>query len=100
MARVRSVSSHHSSVLEGGWVFASAKEGSVLHPRELDAAGLDWAPAIVPGTAASSMRAAGRWSVASDRDLDLDDWWFRGGFELPARAGARRVLLLEGLATL
>jgi beta-mannosidase len=38
--------------------------------------------------------------LRGDRDLDADDWWFRGSFALPSPAGARRVLCLDGLATL
>jgi len=56
----------------------------------------DWLPAIVPGTAAAALRAAGRWAVPDDRDFDAEEWWFRCRF--PGRPGAW-TLELDGLAT-
>ena len=57
----------------------------------------DWLPAAVPGTAAGTLRTAGRWSLDDDRDFDGMDAWWRLDFEAsPGRA----VLGFDGLATL
>ncbi len=81
------------------WSCTATTPGLVGHPHDLDAASLDWAPAMVPGTAAAAMRAAGRWSLDDDHDFDAEDWWFRCAFPSEADTGAW-VLDFGGLATI
>ncbi len=79
--------------LTDGWTVAATAPGAVSAPDELDAAGVRWQAAAVPGTAAA---AAGE----LERDYDAEDWWFRCAFTLPAeRLGAPLVLELDGIAT-
>ena len=61
-----------------------------------------WGPAIVPGTAAASLRALGQWNFESaPRKFDAEEWWYRSRFAAePAAAGERAVLAFGGLATL
>src|SRR5262249_3224700 len=68
----------------------------------LAAAAGGWQPAPVPGTAASALRAAGRWSLdAAPRRFDARDWWYRCRFTAaPPNAGECVVLALDGLATI
>ncbi len=89
--RVRGVSGHQRVLLDQGWEVAS---GSIGGPDELDR--LTWHPAVVPGTAAGALRAAGLWSWDTPRRFDAEEWWWRTRF-----AGDRRAVLgLDGLATL
>jgi beta-mannosidase len=81
------------------WSCAAAPPGSIGDPSDLGRAALDWIPAVMPGTAASAMRDAGRWSWEDKHDFDAEDWWFRCNF--PAEAGGRpRLLDVGGLATI
>jgi beta-mannosidase len=66
----------------------------------------EWLDATVPGTAAGTLRSAGRWSPGDDDAglLDGRDWWFRGRVDAPAAVpgGADPAawrLELDGLAT-
>lgn len=56
---------------------------------------LDWVPASVPGTAASALRAAGRWDGVAPLPLDDRDVWYRGTVEGEGLVRLR----CEGLAT-
>jgi beta-mannosidase len=105
-------------MLECGWRFAAsaptqgdtlragavagASDAQVLPEALFVPAGLSWQPALVPGTAASSLRALGQWSLdAPRRDFDAEDWWYELAFEIaPCEPDARRVLGIDGLATL
>jgi beta-mannosidase len=92
------VDDHQRLDLSGGWQAAACAPDACATPAE--AAGLDWLPATVPGTAAGALRDAGRWDFADGRDLDAEDWWFRTGFEAaPAAAGEIVLLRLDGVAT-
>ncbi len=84
--------------LDRDWQAACAPAGQFEHPGHISA--LEWLPATVPGTAASALRAAGRWRPGEMRDFDGEDWWFRTRFAAaPARPGERLTLTLGGLAT-
>jgi beta-mannosidase len=81
--------------LNDSWHVARAAPGSHPEPPRDDQ--LDWLPAIVPGTVAGALRAAG---VAEPDDLDAHDWWYRTHFTAsPAVDGEQVRLLFEGLAT-
>jgi beta-mannosidase len=85
----------HAPVVEltRGWAVAPTTPGAVQTPDELDATGLDWRPAAVPGTAAAALDEA-------DRDYDAEDWWFRCRFSVPVQfVGDPLVLELDGIAT-
>ncbi len=58
--------------------------------------GLEWIPAMVPGTAAEALAATGSLEVA-DHNYDGEDWWFRCRF--PGEPGTWQ-LRLNGIATL
>jgi beta-mannosidase len=91
-----------SEALGAGFRCAAAPPGSLAGPEALDAAALDWIPAPLPGTAASALRAAGRFSLdGPPRRFDADDWWWRGRFPAaPAGPGGETWLGCDGLATL
>lgn len=77
------------------WELLGAVSGTCATPAELPAGG--WLQARVPGTVAQALDAAG----VDGGDLDASDWWFRTTVQLaPVPAGGRRVLVLDGLATI
>jgi beta-mannosidase len=85
-----------STPLRDGWYVARAAPGS--HPGPPHEDQLDWLPAVVPGTVAGALRAAG---VAEPDDLDAYDWWYRKRFTASLAIGDERVaLLFAGLATI
>jgi len=89
----------HRSVrlLHEGWQLARTEPGACTDPARLDALRLDWRPARVPGTVASSLQA----DLRSSAPYDRDDWWYRVRFAVPARdPRARCALRFAGLATL
>jgi beta-mannosidase len=60
------------------------------------------ASTAVPGTVAGSLRAAGAWTPADERDLDAVDWWWRGTFTVEpdvARGVGSWTLVVGGLAS-
>ena len=80
------------------WSCCASPPGTITHPDQLDDAKVDWLPAMVPGTVAAALHAAGRWSYDRPADLDGQDWWYRTTFEAPDGPVCR--LCLDGLATL
>jgi beta-mannosidase len=96
-ARVR-VEGQPPLALAEGWEAAACAADAHADPAA--AAGLEWIPATVPGTAAAALAAAGRWRAGEEIDLDAEDWWFRTRFEAePAAAGEEVLLRLDGVAT-
>jgi beta-mannosidase len=91
------------ALVGAAWTCASSPPGALQGPEDLDAGGLEleWLPAAVPGTAASALANAGRWSWGTDDEAILDgqDWWFRCRFVAPAGEGPWE-LELGGVATL
>jgi beta-mannosidase len=81
-----------------GWSFASTTPGAVAGASELCDAQLEWRAAIVPGTVAQSLRAAGAWGFDSHLNFDDADWWYRASFDSAANDDAR--LVCHGLATI
>ncbi len=101
MARVRTVEGTRTVALDAGWELAEAGAGTIPDPGGLAAASLDWCPATIPATAASALRAAGKWNVDVRRDFDAGDWWWRREIAAEAvGADLRRWLRLGGLATI
>lgn len=95
MARIVSVSTDARIALTDGWTLALSPPDACAGPAE--AAALDdWIPAIVPGTVAAALEAAGRFSRAAPTPLTGVDVWYR------VRPGVegRFSLAFEGLATL
>lgn len=78
------------------WEVARTGAGQYARPSDLPD-GVEWLAARVPGTVASAWRDAGRWSVDDSFDFDVDDWWFRCGFDVIA--GPARIEL-GGIATI
>lgn len=74
-----------------GWECLSTAAGAILDPSAL-ATTSGWAPAVVPGTLATSLKAAGH----PAQNLDQQDHWYRTRLETPLKG----QLALEGLATL
>lgn len=80
---------------EPAWQMLGTEPGACAGPDALPAGG--WLPARVPGTVAGALAAAG----AGGGELDDRDWWFRTTVRLdPVAPGERRVLVLDGLATI
>ncbi len=101
MARVRSVESTRVHLLADGWSIASAPAGRIVDPAALDSEDLDWCAATVPGTSASALRAASRWTVDDQVDFDQDDWWWRCQFSADrVDESTARSLRFNGLASL
>src|SRR5258708_2605795 len=100
MARVRAVEGTRVLPLASGWRVAAALPESLANPDALGNAMLDWCDATVPATAASALRAAGKWSIDDRRDFDAVDWWWRREVTSEAASpGAPSFLLIGGLAT-
>lgn len=85
----------------GQWSCCAHRPNEVSHPDQLAAANSDWLTAAVPGTVASALHAAGRWSFDEPTEIDAQDWWFRTNFQAPQHiTGQSYQLCLDGLATL
>ncbi len=82
------------TALSEGWEWQRSTADAAASPAELPANG--WRPAIVPGTAAQSMKACGLWNERDPAPLDDEDIWYRLHF---AGTGSDR-LRLGGLATI
>jgi beta-mannosidase len=101
MARVRSVEGTRSTPLVTGWHMAAAPAGSIPDPTGLEAPKLDWIEGTVPATAASTLRAASKWTIDDRVDFDRDDWWWRCRFPAPSIGGSvAHHLRFGGLASL
>jgi beta-mannosidase len=98
MALVRA-STHAERRAIAGWELAADEAGGAPSPDALEARGLAWTPAAVPGTAASALLAARKWSMEDRLPFDAKDWWYRAAFAAAPRSGGRQVLRLSGLAT-
>ncbi len=100
MLSIGRVSSQRAFPLTEGWRLVSSPSGGSATPADINWD--DSLPAQVPGTAASALLAAGRWTLDTPRDFDLDDWWFECRFGRPAvpDGSGRWILTFEGLATL
>jgi beta-mannosidase len=91
---IRGVDGHHCELLATAWEFCASPADGAADPAA-------WQPAQVPGTAASSLRELGQWSLAAPaRRFDAEDWWFRCRFPAPAsQSGDSLVLGFDGLAS-
>jgi beta-mannosidase len=78
------------------WSLASTAPSEVADPWQLDGLELAWTEAIVPGTVAQALRAAGQWDFNQVGDLDARDWWYRCFFEAD---DAAEFLRFDGLAS-
>lgn len=85
--------SRHRRCMDQDWEMALTQAGS--SPDQV--AQLNWQPAEVPGTAASTMRSLGQWDWRSQQDLDALDGWWRLRFDT---TGDAVTLCFDGLATL
>ncbi|MCJ2072354.1 glycoside hydrolase family 2 protein [Methylobacterium sp. J-030] len=95
MALIRSVDRRAPRDLPGPWRLAVTPPGACAGPGDLDGV-TDWIAAEVPGTAASALRAAGRWSETAPTPIHDRDVWYRTRLAGPGRFRLR----FEGLATL
>ncbi|MEP7344659.1 MAG: glycoside hydrolase family 2 protein [Gemmatimonadaceae bacterium] len=100
--RLRAITGHCVDSLSEGWELGASAAGAISGPRELNAACLDWLPTSVPSTAASSLRAAGKWSLdGAARRFDAEDWWYRAHFATDlVEADQQLWLCFDGLATI
>ncbi len=78
-----------------GWTMARVPAGGATHPDELPG-DLDWIAAVVPGTVAQALEAAGLWDRRAPTPLHVDDFWFRAALHGDGLAWLR----CEGLAGL
>ena len=76
MARIRSVDGRAPQAPPGPWRLAMTQPGACAGPGDLDRV-TGWIPASVPGTAASALRAAGRWTEAAPEPIHDRDVWYR-----------------------
>jgi beta-mannosidase len=101
MARVREIEQTRRIAIDSGWTVQATAAGAVVDPAELARISPEKVPAAVPGTVAGALRAAGRWSWTTNRDLEAEDWWFTTTFETePVAPGERVTLRFGGLATI
>ena len=90
---VEAEAAHLKCAVRGGWRMARTAPGAFASPPDQD---LEWHPAIVPGTVASSLEAAGLWQVDAPQSLDDSDFWYA----TTVQAEGPHVLRCHGLATL
>jgi beta-mannosidase len=83
-----------STLLDTGWSLVSTAPGAAATPADL-AGDLESFPAIVPGTVAAALSAAGRWDLEAPTLLHDRDHWYRTRLDV----AGRRILRFEGLAT-
>lgn len=93
--------------LDGQWELAHFLEGSqpVAGPAQLNAAGLKWIPAQVPGNVELDLVRAGELpdpffgdNVHQLRPLEFHEWWYRRTFAGPeVWPSAPMILVFEGL---
>jgi len=95
MASIRVCSTALVQPAGDNWECARTEAGAVESPDRLP--GLDWFPAIVPGTFAAALRAAERWDGEPPLELDGCDIWYRTRF---SGGGGEERLRFEGLATI
>ncbi len=88
-------------VISMAWELAVLPPGSAIDSAALTGAAPEWLPAQVPGTAMSSLFAAGRADFSHLPNLDAQDVWYRCCFStyLP-EPDTRQILVFEGLATI
>ena len=99
--RVRAISDHRVEWLADGWEVGASAPGEMRTPHDAAAAGLAWMPAQVPSTVASTMAAAGLWTLdAAPKRFDADDWWYRTTFAVPQPSSGECWLCFDGIATL
>ena len=99
--RVASISSHVNRPLDAGWTYASSPPGLITNPNELASHALHWQAAIVPGTVASTLRAAALLDLEHVPDFDAFDWWYRCRLSGdPVSTDGTSMLCFGGLATL
>ena len=77
------------------WQLALTAPGVAAAPNELPS-NLEWLDAIVPGTAAQALQAAGKWSLDRPESLHDKDVWYRARFA----GSGKRTLRFAGLATI
>jgi beta-mannosidase len=95
------VSTHATRDLHDGWSLCSVDPDAARTPEALALLAPAWQSAIVPGTVATSMQAAGALDLDHASDFDARDWWYRGRFAGNGPVGdATDVLCLDGLASL
>ena len=95
MARIRAIDGAAHRVVTGPWQLLDTQAGSCAGPGDLVAHD-GWIPALVPGTAAAALRAAGLWTEAEPAPLHDRDIWYR----TPIPGSCRERLRFEGLATI
>ncbi|MCJ2136277.1 glycoside hydrolase family 2 protein [Methylobacterium sp. J-026] len=95
MALIRSVDGRAPEALAGPWRLALTPPGACAGPGDLGGI-TDWIPAHVPGTAASALTAAGRWTETAPTPIHDRDVWYRTRLAGPGPVRLR----FEGLATL
>lgn len=79
----------------GPWTLARTAPGAWSSPASLDEAA-EWIEAIVPGTLAAALQAAGLWTPDDDVGFDAYDTWYRTRIT----GDGDVVLHLDGLATI
>jgi beta-mannosidase len=87
--------------LRTGWRIAASAPGQFAQATDLSS-DLAWVNAPLLGPVADMLRQVGHWSLDGEpRRFDAQDWWYQLRFDLTdADAARRRVLCLDGLATL
>lgn len=82
---------------DADWACTAVAAGAASTPDEVKAAGAQWYPATVPGTAAAAVRAGHGRAAALARDYDAEDWWFLTTVRVSG--SGPWLLTAEGLAT-
>jgi beta-mannosidase len=88
-----------ASPLAGDWALLETAPGAIATPSALPDALADnaWMTAVVPGTVAQALQAAGKWSMEAPGALHGHDYWYR--VRITGKTAGAYRLRLRGLAT-
>ncbi len=86
------------------WKLVHSEPGEYTDPQIFLTQHHSWIPAIVPGTVAQSLQAAGQWDLdhclEQQYDFDAFDWWYHGKFSVAKDLLEKKhQLRFDGLAT-
>jgi len=92
-----SVIAAETSLLDEGWSLVLTEPGAYAFPGDLSS-NLESIPAIVPGTVAAALEAAGRFGRGTPKPLIDKDAWYRRS--LAGETAGPAILRFAGLATI
>ena len=95
----RAIVARSEALTLGPWTLLGRLPGTATPPSFAEGEGRA-SPAIVPGTVAQALDAAGEWDFDQPTDIDRQEWWYRTTFAGPGVNDDRPCrICFDGLAT-